>query len=180
MKKWLSVFLVLILITVIWIMSAKSDSYSEPQEAIFASDNDLLLIPSYKANDKALFFFIKNTNNLGAAYIQKGLFGWKADMLTWSPMDDERNYENLNGYQVYGDNLIYGLIRHGDKRLVQIGETDATILDLAAILPPSEVEKFRLNGLYIWYFESDTAPNGEEIRLLNKNTGEELDADTIN
>ena len=81
--------------------------------------------------------FIKNTNNLGAAYVQKGLFGWKAEMLTWSPMDNERSYENLNGYQGYGENLIYGLIRQGNERLVQIGENHATILNLAAMLPPS-------------------------------------------
>ena len=176
MKKWSLMLVILILIAVIWVTSAKSDSYSEPQEALFAIDNDLLLIPSYKINDKALFFFIKNTNNLGAAYVQKGLFGWNAEMLTWSPMDNERSYENLNGYQGYGENLIYGLIRQGDERLVQIGENHATILDLVAMLPPSEVEKLRLDGLYIWYFESDSPPNGEEIKLLNKNTGEELDS----
>lgn len=179
MKKWLSVVLVFILIGVVWVMSTKSDSYSEPQEALFALDNDLLLIPSYKINDKALFFFIKNTNNLGAAYVKKGFLGWKADFLSWSPMDSKRNSENLNGYQGHGDNLIYGLIRNGDERIVKIGEMDATILNLA-MLPPSEVEKFQLDGLYIWYLESDEPLNGAEIRLLNKNTGEEIDTDTIN
>ncbi|MFZ0446527.1 MAG: aspartyl-tRNA synthetase [Bacillus sp. (in: firmicutes)] len=175
MKKWSSGILVLVIIAAIWIISAKSDSYSEPQEALFASDNDLLLIPSYKINDKALFFFIKNTNNLGSAYVQKGLFGWKVDFLSWSPMDIEQNYENLNGYQGHGDNLIYGLIRHGDERIVKIGETDATILDLVAMLPPREIEEFQLDGLSIWYLESDVPLNGEEIRLLNANNGEEID-----
>ena len=175
MKKWqlVTVALITILIVVIWVMSEKSDSYSEPQEALFAVDNDLSLIPSYNINDKALFFFIKGADNLGAAYSRKGLFGWKAEMLTWSPMDNERSYENLNSYQVHGENLIYGLIRHGDDRLVQIGENRATILDLAIMLPPSEVEKLRLEGLYIWYFESDKPLNGGEIKLLNKDTGEE-------
>ena len=59
MKKWSLMLVFLILIAVIWVTSAKSDSYSEPQEALFAIDNGLLLIPSYKINDKALFFFIK-------------------------------------------------------------------------------------------------------------------------
>jgi hypothetical protein len=89
-------------------------------------------------------------------------------------MDNNRSYENLNSYQVHGENLIYGLIRQGDDRLVQIGENHATILDLA-MLPPSEVEKLRLEGLYIWYFESDKPLNEGEIKLLNKDTGEELD-----
>ena len=170
----MSVSLITILIVFIWIVSEKSDSYSEPQEALFAIDNDLSLIPGYQINDEALFFFIKNANNLGAAYVQKGLFGWKAGMLTWSPMDDERGYENLNGFQIHGDNLIYGFIKQGDDRLVEKDGNPATMLNLA-MLPQSEVEKLRLEGLYIWYFESDKLLNGEEIKLLNKDTGEELD-----
>ena len=35
--------------------------------------------------------------------------------------DGERSYENLNGYQKHGDNLIYGVIKHGDDRIVEIG-----------------------------------------------------------
>lgn len=177
MKKCslMSVVLILILISVFWIMSEKSDSYSEPQEAVLAADNDLSLILGYKLNNKALFFFIKNGSNLGATYVQEGLFGWVAKMRTWSPMDNDRSYENLSGYQVHGENLIYGLIRYGDERIIQIGENQAKILNLA-MLPPIEVEKFRLEGLYIWYFESETPLNGEEIKLLNKNTGEEIDS----
>ena len=170
----MAVSLITVLIAVIWVMSEKSDSYMEPQEALFTIDNDLSLIPGYKTNDKSLFFFIKNTNKLGAAYVQKGLFGWKAGMLTWSPIDGERSYENLNGYQKHGDNLIYGVIKHGDDRIVEIGENRTTILDLA-MLPSSEFEKLRLEGLYIWYFESVKPLNGGEIILLNKDTGEELD-----
>ena len=95
-------------------------------------------------------------------------------MLTFSPMDDERDYENLNGYQIHGDNLIYGFIKHGDDRVVEMDGYRATMLNLA-MLPPSEVEKLRLEGLYIWYIESDKPLNVEEIKLFNKDTGEELD-----
>ncbi|MFJ7182596.1 aspartyl-tRNA synthetase [Lysinibacillus xylanilyticus] len=176
MKKRLiiSVSLITLLIAFIWLMSGKSTSHSEPQEALFSIDYDLSLIPSYKINDKALFFFIKNTNNLGAVYVQKGIFGWKAGMLTWSPMDVERAYEKLNGYQIHGDNLIYGLIKQGNDRIVEMDGDRASMLNLA-MLPPSEVEKLRLEGLYIWYFESDKPLKGEEIKLFNKDTGEELD-----
>lgn len=177
-RSLISIVLLLIIISVIWVVVEKSDSYSEPQEAVFSIDNDLLLIPSYKLNNKGLFFFIKNANYLGATYVQKGLFGWKAKMLTWSPMDKERGYENLE-YQVHGEHLIYGLIRHGDDRLIQIGEEYARILDLA-MLPSTEVEIFQLEGLYIWYFESETPLNRDEIKLLNKNTREEIESTEIN
>ncbi|MEH7225716.1 aspartyl-tRNA synthetase [Bacillus sp. JJ1566] len=173
-RSLVSVVFIFIIISIIWIMSEKSDSYSEPQEAIFAIDHDLVLIPGYKSNGKALFFFIKDTNNVGATYVQEGIFGWKADTLTWSPMDFARNYEKLSGYQGYGEKLVYGLIKHGDERLIQIGENQARILNLE-MLPPAELEKFHLEGLYIWYFESDQPLNGGEIKLLDKSTDEELD-----
>lgn len=174
-KKWLLV-ISFVLIAFVWGMIAKSESYSEPHEALWSKDRDIVLIPSYQLKDKALFFFIKNPNHLGAAYVEKGLFGWSAQMLTWSQMDMERGYEKLDDLKGHGGSLIYGLIRNGDERLVKIGESYATILDLDVILPPNEVEKYRLEGLFIWYFESHTSLNEEEITLMNKITQEELDA----
>ncbi|PIJ96211.1 hypothetical protein GAG94_02110 [Lysinibacillus sphaericus] len=91
-------------------------------------------------------------------------------MLTWDPMDKERGYEKLDHLKGHSDSLIYGLIRNGDEQLIKIGERYATILDLAVIPPPSEVEKYQLDGLFIWYFESHTPPNEEEITRINKVT----------
>lgn len=48
-------------------------------------------------------------------------------------MDSDRKYENLSGSQGQGENLIYGLIRHGHERLVQINEEQGTILNLAML-----------------------------------------------
>lgn len=171
----MTVILVAIILAFTWVITEKSDSYSEPQEALFAVDHDLTLIPSYKINDKALFFFIKDTNNLGAAYVQEGLFGWKADILTWSPMGSNRDYnDNLNWIQGQGENLLYGLIRNGDDRIVKVGEEQATILNLA-MLPIKEIEEHQLDGLYIWYLESSQPLTSGEIRLMDRETGKELD-----
>ncbi|MGN7408386.1 MULTISPECIES: hypothetical protein [unclassified Sporosarcina] len=177
MKRWLlTALLVAVIIAIVWVLSEKTNSYSESQEALFEIDNDLSIIPGYKLNDKALFFFIKNEENLGAVYVQKRMFGWKVDTLTWSPMASKRNYDSdsLNGFQGHGENLIYGLIKQGDDRIVQVNEEQATILNLA-MLPQDEIERFRLEGLYIWYFESEEPLTGGVIRLMNKNTDEELD-----
>ncbi|MFY3790392.1 aspartyl-tRNA synthetase [Ureibacillus sp. MALMAid1270] len=170
------VIIFIISITVIWGVFEKLQSYAEPQEAILAIENDLVLIPGYKLNDKALFFFIKDGNSIGSTYVYEGLFGWKADVLTWGSMDQERNYERLNGYKGHGENLVYGLIRHGHERKILIGENEARILDLA-MLPSNEVEKYNLEGLSIWYFESETSLSGEEIKLVDKYTGEEIDSE---
>lgn len=152
----------------------KSISYPEPQEAIFAVEKDLVLIPAYKINRNALFFFIKDKNNLGATYVREGLFGWKAEFLSWSPMDYERNYENLNGQQGHGENLIFGLIKDGDDRLIQLDGENAKILDLG-MLPSEVVEGNQLKGLYIWYFESETAIEEVKIKLISKTTEEVID-----
>jgi hypothetical protein len=173
----LSTFIViLITISLIWFISEKSNSYSEPNEALLAIEKDLLLLPAYKINGDALFFFIKDKNNLGATYVKEGLLGWKSGMLTWSPMDNKRNYEKLNGYQGHSDNLIYGLINinDGDEKYIKIDENNANLLNLE-MLPPHIVEEYQLKDIYIWYFESDTAPDDGEIKLINKNTDEVID-----
>ena len=177
MKRWLlTTLLVAVIIVIVWVLPEKPNSYSEPQEALFEIDNDLFLIPGCKLNDKALFFFIKNEENLGSVYVQKRMFGWTADMLTWSPMASKRNYDSdsLNGFQGQGENLIYGLIKQGDDRIVQVNDEQATILNLA-MLPQDEIERFRLEGLYIWYLEIEEPLTGWEIKLMDKNTGQELD-----
>ncbi|WP_285395451.1 aspartyl-tRNA synthetase [Lysinibacillus sp. fls2-241-R2A-57] len=163
-----------IFIIVIWLISEKSISYSEPQEAILAVEKDLVLIPAYKINSNSLFFFIKDQNNLGVTYVREGLWGWKVEFLTWISMDKNRNYENLNGYQRYDENLIFGLIKDGDDRLLQLDDKKATILNLE-MLPTEVVEKHQLKGLYIWYFESDTALEEGTIKLINKATKEVID-----
>lgn len=179
MKKTKSITILIVLfisISAIWLMSEKSTSYTEPQEAITAIEKELLLIPSYNVNGKALFFFIKDNSNLGATFVREGLFGWKSEMLTWSPINFENSFENFNGYKGHGENLIYGLIRNGNDRLIKIGENNAITLDLETILGSSVVEKYQLEGLYIWYFESEIPLDGGVINLINKTTGKEIDS----
>ncbi|HHW36265.1 MAG TPA: aspartyl-tRNA synthetase [Bacillales bacterium] len=162
---------------IVLLLPEKSNSYKEPHEAIFADDTasnkDFLLIPANKLNGKALFFFIKDKNNLGAVYADKGIFGWKAGMLTWSVYDKEMGSDKLEDIHGHGGNLVFGLIRDGDEHLVKINGNNAKILNLA-MLSPDVVKEFQLEGLYIWYFESDKPLSDTEIKLVNKTTGEEL------
>lgn len=177
-KKLLGIvplILIFIIGFIIWAMAERSESFQQPNEALLAYDKDLVLIPGYKHDDQALFFFIKNETYLGAAYVHKGFFGWKAGMLTWSSMDRQENNAGLDSYSGHGDHLIYGLIRHGDERIIQIGEHEAKMLNLE-MLPQNEVEQFRLKELYLWYFESDSSSSREEVKLIDKNTGVEIDS----
>lgn len=171
-----TVALVAIILAVVWVMVEKFDTYTEPPKALLAIDNELLLIPAYQMNDKALFFFIKDKDSLGAVYVRKGLFGWKAGMLTWSAIDNERHYDSdyLNGTQGQDGSLLYGLIKNGDDRIVQVNEEQAKMLNLATV-GQENIEEYRLEELFIWYFEGDESITEGEIKLLDKDTGEELD-----
>lgn len=174
-KNAVSVLIVILIsIFAVWFFSEKANSYSEPQEAINAIEKDLLLIPAYKLNDDALFFFIKDKNNLGATYVQEELLGWKAGILTWSAMDNKRNYDKFNGYQSNGESLIFGLIKFEEERIIKMDENNAKFLMLDVMLPSEIVEEYQLEDLCIWYFENDTVPEGKTIELIN-NSGEVLD-----
>ena len=170
----ITILLMVFISFLIWLMSEKSSSYSEPSEALFANDQDMVLVPGYKKDDVALYFFIKDKNYLGATYVEKGIFGWKTGVLTWGSMDFKASSDNLNSYSGHGENLIYGLIKNGDERIIKIGEHEAKLLDLE-MLPNSTVQEYQLQDMYIWYFESETALDRGEIKLLNKSTGEQLD-----
>ncbi|WP_044022265.1 hypothetical protein [Bacillus sp. SG-1] len=166
------VFLIFALAIIgIWGYREQQQSYKEPSQAIQASEEGLLLIPAYKRDDKSLYFFIKDRNNLGSTYAHKGMFGWKSDFFTWGSMDPNRNYEQLWGFQVHGENLVYGLIRLGTEQTVMVDNQEAQLLNLA-MLPPSVVEDYQLEGLFLWYFEKEDQSEYKQVKLLQRDTQE--------
>lgn len=176
--KWAGAFIALFFIAgslVHWFLFENSNSYKCPTQALLSADEDVILIQAYKMNDKSLFFFIKNQDQLGASYIHKGLFGWQLEHLAWSPFDTNITDNHLNGYQGYGDNLIYGLMTNGDDQIVTLNNDVAQILNLE-MLPAQVVEQYHLNGLYLWYIENDHLAEKEgEIKLVDKYSDEVLD-----
>lgn len=139
---------IILVLTSFWISSERSISYSEPHEAMLANDRELILIPAYKIDDEALFFFIKDQQFFGAAKVKKGIFGWKQPMMAWSPMSDRSSYEIPGGYQGYGEYLVYGLIKNGADYRIEVNEKDPVILPFA-MLPPAEVKANHLENMYL-------------------------------
>lgn len=170
--KYVFLFIVVIALTASWAYAEDQDSYTEPYQAIQAVDKDLQLIPAYKLGNESLYFFIKDKTNLGATKVRKGIFGWKSGMFTWGPLDPDRDYENLQGIQGHGQGLVYGLIRNGDERVVTVDDQEASMVNLS-LLSPSVVKEYQLEGLYLWYFESDTH---EQVKLLRKDTREIIES----
>lgn len=170
--KYVFLFIVVIALTASWAYAESQDSYSEPHKAIQAVDKDLRLIPVYKIGDEFLYFFIKDKTNLGAARVRKGIFGWRSGMFTWGPLDPDRDFEKLQGIQGHGEGLVYGLIRNGDERVVTVDGQEASMVNLS-LLSPSVVKEYQLEGLYVWYFESDAHA---QVKLLRKDTREIIDS----
>ena len=174
-KRAVSILIIILLCTfAVWFFTEKSSSYLEPQEAINAVEQDLLLIPAYIKNDDALYFFIKDMNNLGVTYVQRGIVGWKAGILTWSSIDSNRNYDKFTGYKSQGEGLIYGLIKYEEDRIVKMNENEAKYLKLDVMLPQKVVEEYKLEDLCIWYFENATVSEEVTIELIS-NTGKVID-----
>lgn len=173
--NWRWVFPVILMISTGWVILESDDSYAEPQEAIYAIDSELILIPAYKHNDQALFFFIKDEDNLGRAYVKKSFFGWKASAITWSPMDDIKKGVEDQLQVTQGGHVVFGLLTQNADRIVAVGGMEATILNLE-MLPADEVERFQLAGMYLWYVESDEPVTSGEVKLLDRETREELDS----
>lgn len=146
-------------------------SYSEPQEALMNAEDGLVLIPAYTVNDESLFFFIKNSN-LGASFVQKGLFGWKSGLLTYSQMR-EVTLDKLNGVRGHGDNLIYGLVAKENYIKVNGKRAEHVYLDIK--LDIEIVKKNSLENTAIWYFVIDTSREQNMIELFDADTDERLD-----
>ncbi|WP_216827529.1 aspartyl-tRNA synthetase [Alkalihalobacterium elongatum] len=159
-----------LVLSAFWINSERSMSYPEPHEAMFANDKNLVLIPAYKLNNEALFFFIKDQQFFGAAKLNKGLFGWKQPLMAWDPMSDRSTYDIPGSLQGYGDYLVYGLIKNNDADYrIEVNEKDAVILPFA-MLPPEKVKAYELEDLYLWYFESKEPLHHGRIEFLNRDT----------
>ncbi|WRP07231.1 aspartyl-tRNA synthetase [Rossellomorea aquimaris] len=173
--KYVFLFIVVIALTASWAYAEDQDSYTEPHKAIQAVDKDLQLIPVYKIGDESLYFFIKDKTNLGATVVRKGIFGWKSGMFTWGPIDLDREYVTLQGIQEHGEGLVYGLIRNGDERVVTVDGHEASMVNLS-MLSPSVVKDYQLEGLYLWYVESDKNLNNQQVKLLHKDTREIIDS----
>lgn len=173
--KYVFLFIVVLALTASWAYAEDQDSYTEPYKAIQAVEKDLQLIPAFKMGEESLYFFIKDKTNLGATVVRKGIFGWKSGVFTWGPMDPDREYEKLQGIQEHGEGLVYGLIRNGDERLVIVDDQEATVLNLA-MLSPLVVKEYQLEGLYLWYVESEKNLNDQQVKLLHKDTREIIDS----
>lgn len=169
-KVFLSLFICLGLVFVIWSMTEIAQSFDEPLEALQNTKQDMeVVIPAYKINDEALFFFIDQKNQLGTALLKEGIYGWKAGPVSTNPLGDERLLVNeLGNYHVYENSMIYGLLSDENGSLeVKINGGQARTLQVGGMLEKEIAQKYNLQNTILWYYQQDELiPEGGYVELL--------------
>lgn len=153
-----------------WFYTEKTESFSEPQEALLNVEKDVSLIPAYKVEGESLFFLIKD-NQLGAVYVQEAIFGWKLGEgdIPFTKIEDRKDYEKLSHYKVHDDFLVYGLIKNAENSIIKVNGEEAELISLESILAPSEIKENNLEDMYLWYFEKfNEVLNEGKIEVFNK------------
>lgn len=172
--KWVKICApIAIILIVMWAVWEGSESHPTPQEAIYEMYYDATLIPGYLHEDEALFFSIAGNKLISAHYVDKNLFGWKAKRFTSYPVNDRSILDNNYGESTGKRHVIYGLIEPKDDWIVQVDGEDARLLNVET-LPAEEVALYDLEGLFIWYYESNERIDTAEVvvQVVNQETGE--------
>lgn len=159
-----------------WMVVESHEAYATPQEALLAENDKLLLIPAYVHSKQALFFFIDSETWLGAVKVHKGLFGWKSDFKTWSPIGGIAEENEISGSRGYGEHVVYGLMRdRNDQNAMMLDDLPSIKVNLEVMLY-GQTEQLDLQGLYLWYYEADHLFEVDQLRLVNQRTNEEIAA----
>ncbi|OHR67393.1 hypothetical protein HMPREF3291_10810 [Bacillus sp. HMSC76G11] len=168
-KVFLGLFICFGLAFVIWSMTEISQSFDEPLEALQHTKHDMeVVIPAYKINDEALFFFIDQKNHLGTAFLKEGIYGWKASSISTNPLTDRPAESELLNYHFYGNSMIYGLLSDEKGSLeVKINGAEARTLQVGGMLEQEIAQKYNLQNTVLWYYQQDElVPGGGEVELL--------------
>lgn len=165
-----------ILTAVTWLSVEKNHSYATPEEAFVAVEGDVIAIPGYSDffGRELRYFFFKE-GNLGVAYAERAPFGWKAQGISWSPLEPPANFEQLHDYGLFGENLIYGFVKLQKlpDYILEMGGAESNVIHFLLMEDVSETH--HLQDVYIWYASTEEAMKGGKVQLVDKQTGEVVD-----
>ncbi|TDL82451.1 hypothetical protein [Peribacillus frigoritolerans] len=175
-KVSLGLFICFGLAFVIWSMTEISQSFDEPLEALQDTKHDMeVVIPAYKINDEALYFFIDQNNQLGTAFLKEGIYGWKTGAISANPRQKMKADQKLIDYHVYDDSMIYGLLSDDEGALeVNVNGAPARTLEIGVMLEQDLAQKYNLEDKILWYYqEKKPVPEGgktlkNSVIVLNK------------
>lgn len=158
-----------LIIALVW----SSDTVETAEQAVRDGDSDLVLTPVYELNGRALFFFIRDDNNFGAATATESWFGWRLETRTEGTIPALDDPDRINNYMSHEDGFVYGLFDSADGRHVQIGEMPADQLLLGERFPIDLLEGTGLAGKAVWFTENAPEERPIPLQLLDAD-GQEL------
>ncbi|WP_271853922.1 hypothetical protein [Planococcus maritimus] len=158
-----------LIIALVW----SSNTVETAEQAVRDSDNDLVLTPVYELNGRALFFFIRDDDQFGAATAIESWFGWRLETRTESTIPTLDDPDRINNYASHEDGFVYGLFDPTDGRHVQIGEMPADQLLLGERFPAELLEETGLSKKAVWFTENAPEDRPLPLQLLDAD-GQEL------
>ncbi|MFE1625435.1 hypothetical protein ACFLFF_01680 [Brevibacillus reuszeri] len=149
-------------------------SYSHPIDALMDSSlkqTDELyqvkqVIVSSKRKDEVIFFYLNNDESVTAAFVSKGLFGWKNGLQVTgssSKISDVETNQFAKSHITVSNRIKFGLIASTDIADIRVDEEQATILPLDFYVSSSSPEK----KIKLWYAISDDFSQNSKVEFLN-------------
>lgn len=149
-------------------------SYSHPIDALMDSSlkqTDELyqvkqVIVSSKRKDEVIFFYLNNDESVTAAFVSKGLFGWKNGLQVTgssSKISEVETNQFAKSHITVSNRIKFGLIASTDIVDIRVDEEQATILPLDFYVSSSSPEK----KIKLWYAISDDFSQNSKVEFLN-------------
>ncbi|MFP3391200.1 hypothetical protein [Brevibacillus sp. SIMBA_040] len=124
------------------------------------------VIVSSKRNDEVIFFYLNKDESITAAFVSKGLFGWKSGLQVTGSSSKISNVETnrfATSHLSVSNRVKFGLIASNDITDIRVDEEQATILPLDFYVSSSSPEK----KIKLWYAISDEFSQNSKPEFIN-------------
>lgn len=164
-RRIIRVAVFIVLLGIFYLYEDNKRSFSTPLEAIVNQTDNMegftvkKVFASSEVNNRADYFYINNSNNIVAAQLSKGWFGWRSGSLSTGSglnINDEIS-EPTNGYTGNGD-LLFGLTTEQVDRF-EVDNIPASLIPLDLYIEGEDTK-----GKKLWYVHIKT-DNRESIEL---------------
>ncbi|KOP67280.1 hypothetical protein AMS62_20035 [Bacillus sp. FJAT-18019] len=164
-RRLIRVAIFIVLVGLFYLYEDNKRSFSTPLEAIYNQTDNMegftvkKVFASSEVNNRADYFYITNSNNIVAAQLSKGWFGWRSGSLSTGSglnINDEIS-EPTSGYTGSGD-FLFGLTTEQVDR-IEVNGIQARLIPLDLYIEGEETK-----GKKLWYVHIKT-DNRESIEI---------------
>lgn len=130
-------------------------------EAALPTDQDYEWIEGPKTEKKHRYFFLSNGAYFGTGFVTKNLTGWSSGEGVYTKLPNSLNFNEISA--AYSDSkIIYGLIKPEGEIGVTVNGVETEFVELNT-LSKDVVNKYGVDGYFIWYVDFSDLENQEEF-----------------